>query len=97
MYLIKISNFGCVYIFSHNVCGSSVVFSSFRMHVWLEQSLSEIIDLLKTVLQAIGFLGQRDAIRLDLTRHGLRVEKAKVGPLGSVLFDSAVSIYSSTE
>ncbi|XP_062177104.1 uncharacterized protein LOC133882031 isoform X3 [Alnus glutinosa] len=47
--------------------------------------------------EAIGLLGQRDAIRLDLTRHGLRVEKAKVGPLGSVLFDSAVSIYSSTE
>lgn len=51
----------------------------------------------KSVLQAIGLLGQRDAIRLDLTRHGLRVEKAKVGPLGSLLFDSAVSISSSTE
>ncbi len=37
------------------------------------------------MLQAIGLLGQRDAIRLDLTRHGPRVEKAKVGPLGSVL------------
>ncbi|XP_059448210.1 uncharacterized protein LOC132179465 isoform X3 [Corylus avellana] len=47
--------------------------------------------------EAIGLRGQKDAIRLDLTRHGVRVEKAKVGPLGSVLFDSAVSISSSTE
>ncbi|XP_018835491.1 uncharacterized protein LOC109002277 isoform X2 [Juglans regia] len=47
--------------------------------------------------EAIGLLGQRDPIRLDLTRHGLRVEKAKVGPLGAVLFDSAVSITSDTE
>lgn len=49
------------------------------------------------MLQAIGVLRQRDPIRLDLTRHGLRVEKAKVGPFGAVLFDSAVSITSDTE
>lgn len=47
--------------------------------------------------EAIGLLGQRDAIRVDLTSHGLCVEKAKVGPLGSVLFDSAVSISSAAE
>ncbi|KAG6709767.1 hypothetical protein I3842_06G148800 [Carya illinoinensis] len=47
--------------------------------------------------EAIGLSGHRDPIRLDLTRHGLRVEKAKVGPFGAVLFDSAVSITSDTE
>ncbi|GLT85948.1 hypothetical protein SLE2022_041150 [Rubroshorea leprosula] len=46
--------------------------------------------------EAVGLLRQKDAARLDLTRHGLQVEKAKVGPFGSVLFDSAVSISSST-
>lgn len=44
------------------------------------------------MLQAVGISGQKDSIRLDLTKHGLRVEKAKVGPFGSDLFDSAVSI-----
>ncbi|KAI7730088.1 hypothetical protein M8C21_022056 [Ambrosia artemisiifolia] len=44
--------------------------------------------------QEIGLRGQRDAIRLDLTGTGSRVEKARVGPLGSDLFDSAVSITS---
>ncbi|GAV61126.1 DUF639 domain-containing protein [Cephalotus follicularis] len=42
--------------------------------------------------EAVGLLGQKDSIRFDLTRDGLQVEKAKVGPLGSLLFDSAVSI-----
>ncbi|XP_031394414.1 uncharacterized protein LOC116205867 isoform X1 [Punica granatum] len=37
-------------------------------------------------------VGRKSASRLDLTRKGLRAEKAKVGPLGSDLFDSAVSI-----
>ncbi|KAJ0681785.1 hypothetical protein HanPI659440_Chr16g0639991 [Helianthus annuus] len=44
--------------------------------------------------QEIGLRGQRDAIRLDLTGTGSRVEKARVGPLGFDLFDSAVSISS---
>ncbi|KAK9989931.1 hypothetical protein SO802_030170 [Lithocarpus litseifolius] len=47
--------------------------------------------------EAIGLSGHKDAIKLDLTRDGLRVEKAKVGPFGSALFDSAVSISSGTE
>ncbi|XP_040366662.1 uncharacterized protein LOC112176229 isoform X4 [Rosa chinensis] len=42
--------------------------------------------------EAAGLFGQNDSMKLDLTRPGLRVEKAKVGPFGSVLFDSAVSI-----
>ena len=44
--------------------------------------------------QGVGLLGQKDAIRFDLTRSELQVEKAKVGPLGSDLFDSAVSVSS---
>ncbi|OVA08033.1 Protein of unknown function DUF639 [Macleaya cordata] len=44
--------------------------------------------------EAIGLKGQKEAIRLDLTGHGSRVEKAKVGPLGTALFDSAVSVSS---
>jgi hypothetical protein len=68
-----------------------------RIHLWLEQFLSLIGDLFKSVLQAIGLSGPKDAIKLDLTRDGLRVEKAKVGPLGSALFDSAISISSDTE
>lgn len=44
--------------------------------------------------EAVGLVKQRKAIRLDLTRHGSRVEKTKVGPLGSALFDSAVSVSS---
>ncbi|XP_010274356.1 PREDICTED: uncharacterized protein LOC104609683 [Nelumbo nucifera] len=47
--------------------------------------------------EAVGLKSQKEAIRLDLTRHGSRVEKAKVGPLGSGLFDSAVSISSGPE
>ncbi|XP_058760963.1 uncharacterized protein LOC131634324 isoform X1 [Vicia villosa] len=47
--------------------------------------------------EAAGLLGNKRAMRLDLTYDGLKVEKAKVGPLGSSLFDSAVSISSSSE
>ncbi|KAF8404155.1 hypothetical protein HHK36_009035 [Tetracentron sinense] len=47
--------------------------------------------------EAVGLIGQREAIRLDLTTYGSRVEKARVGPLGSVLFDSAVSVSSGPE
>ncbi|XP_004485508.1 uncharacterized protein [Cicer arietinum] len=42
--------------------------------------------------EAVGLLRNKRAMRLDLTYEGLKVEKAKVGPLGSSLFDSAVSI-----
>ncbi|KAI3988711.1 hypothetical protein MKX01_036656 [Papaver californicum] len=44
--------------------------------------------------EAIGLKVQKESIRLDLTRHGSQVVKAKVGPFGSALFDSAVSITS---
>ncbi|XP_023730576.1 uncharacterized protein LOC111878302 isoform X2 [Lactuca sativa] len=47
--------------------------------------------------EEIGLRGKRDAIRMDLTCHGCRVEKAKVGPFGSNLFDSAVSITSGSK
>ncbi|XP_028788128.1 uncharacterized protein LOC114744111 isoform X1 [Neltuma alba] len=42
--------------------------------------------------ETVGLLGEKKALRLDLSGEGLRVEKAKVGPLGSSIFDSAVSI-----
>ncbi|KAI9087193.1 hypothetical protein K1719_030828 [Acacia pycnantha] len=42
--------------------------------------------------ETVGLLGEKKAMRLDLSYEGLQVEKAKVGPLGSSLFDSAVSI-----
>lgn len=44
------------------------------------------------MFQTVGLMGEKKAMRMDLTYDGLRVEKAKVGPLGSSLFDSAVSI-----
>ncbi|KAK7315791.1 hypothetical protein VNO77_34368 [Canavalia gladiata] len=47
--------------------------------------------------ESVGVLGEKRAMRLDLTYDGLRVEKAKVGPLGSALFDSAVSISSDSD
>ncbi|KAL5576022.1 hypothetical protein UlMin_017721 [Ulmus minor] len=47
--------------------------------------------------ESVGILGQKDSMRLDLTRDGQLVEKAKVGPLDSVRFDSAVSISSGLE
>ncbi|KAK7246847.1 hypothetical protein RIF29_41717 [Crotalaria pallida] len=47
--------------------------------------------------EAVGLLGEKRAMRLDLTHAGLKVEKAKVGPLGSALFDSAVSVSSGSK
>ncbi|XP_022156958.1 uncharacterized protein LOC111023786 isoform X2 [Momordica charantia] len=49
--------------------------------------------------EAVGIFGQKqkDVARLDLTKDGVQVDKAKVGPFGSVLFDSAVSVSSSSE
>ncbi|XP_057429866.1 uncharacterized protein LOC130722976 isoform X2 [Lotus japonicus] len=47
--------------------------------------------------EAAGLLGNKRAMRLDLTHDGLQVVKAKVGPFGSALFDSAVSISSGSE
>nr|CAB3474919.1 unnamed protein product [Digitaria exilis] len=44
--------------------------------------------------QAIGLSGTKKPLRLDLTNQNSRVEKAKVGPFGSKLFDSAVSVSS---
>ncbi|XAR53126.1 hypothetical protein NMG60_11021541 [Bertholletia excelsa] len=42
--------------------------------------------------EGVGLAGQRGALRLDLTRNGSRVEKTRVGPLGTDLFDSAISV-----
>ncbi|KAL0454434.1 UNVERIFIED_CONTAM: hypothetical protein Slati_0782600 [Sesamum latifolium] len=42
-------------------------------------------------------VGEKDAVRLDLTRNDSRVEKTKVGPLGSNLFDSAIAVTSGPE
>ncbi|XP_076959720.1 uncharacterized protein LOC143635874 isoform X2 [Bidens hawaiensis] len=47
--------------------------------------------------EAIALKGQVDVIRMDLTRPGARVEKTRVGPFGSDLFDSAVSVTSGPE
>ncbi|KAL7585973.1 hypothetical protein Lser_V15G46115 [Lactuca serriola] len=47
--------------------------------------------------EAIGLKGQGDVIRMDLTRPGSRVEKTWVGPFGSDLFDSAISVTSGPE
>ncbi|KAK7412070.1 hypothetical protein VNO78_03516 [Psophocarpus tetragonolobus] len=47
--------------------------------------------------EAVGILGKKRTMRLDLTHDGLQIEKAKVGPLGSALFDSAVSVSSGSE
>ncbi|KAL4580693.1 hypothetical protein LXL04_016894 [Taraxacum kok-saghyz] len=47
--------------------------------------------------EAIGLTGQVDVIRMDLTKPGSRVEKTRVGPFGSDLFDSAISVTSSPE
>ncbi|KAA0038336.1 uncharacterized protein E6C27_scaffold270G002100 [Cucumis melo var. makuwa] len=49
------------------------------------------------VTGAVGIFGQKDIMRLDLTKDGVQVDKAKVGPFGSILFDSAVSVSSSSE
>uniref|UniRef100_A0A7N0RFT4 Uncharacterized protein n=2 Tax=Kalanchoe fedtschenkoi TaxID=63787 RepID=A0A7N0RFT4_KALFE len=45
--------------------------------------------------EAIGLKEKKEVRRLDLTGRASRVEKVKVGPLGSGLFDSAVSVTSS--
>ncbi|GKC54457.1 hypothetical protein Tco_1077202 [Tanacetum coccineum] len=47
--------------------------------------------------EAVGLTGQADVIRLDLSRDGSRVEKTRVGPFGSDLFDSAISVTSGPE
>uniref|UniRef100_J3L677 Uncharacterized protein n=1 Tax=Oryza brachyantha TaxID=4533 RepID=J3L677_ORYBR len=44
--------------------------------------------------EAIGLTATNKPLRLDLTDRNSRVEKAKVGPFGSRLFDSAVSVSS---
>ncbi|XP_058091323.1 uncharacterized protein LOC131237521 isoform X2 [Magnolia sinica] len=44
--------------------------------------------------EAIDLKGHKEPIRLDLTRHGSRVKKTKVGPLGYAFLDSAVSVSS---
>ncbi|XP_057803468.1 uncharacterized protein LOC131018773 isoform X2 [Salvia miltiorrhiza] len=47
--------------------------------------------------EAASLVGGKDAVRLDLTHHNSRVEKTRVGPLGSNVFDSAISITSGPE
>ncbi|ERN08640.1 uncharacterized protein LOC18436774 [Amborella trichopoda] len=47
--------------------------------------------------EAIGITGHGEPIRLDLTGSMAHVEKSKVGPLGSALFDSAISVSSGSE
>lgn len=47
--------------------------------------------------EAIGLTDNRSSMRLDLTCGGSRVEKSKVGPFGSKLFDSAVSVSSGSK
>ncbi|PKA58351.1 hypothetical protein AXF42_Ash013857 [Apostasia shenzhenica] len=47
--------------------------------------------------QGIGLKGYKEPIRLDLTVQGSRVDKAKVGPFGSKVFDSAVSVSSGSK
>ncbi|CAO2182213.1 unnamed protein product [Urochloa humidicola] len=44
--------------------------------------------------EAIGLSGTKKPMRLDLTDQNSRVQKAKVGPFRSKLFDSAVSVSS---
>lgn len=47
--------------------------------------------------EAVGLVGERDAVRLDLTHNDSSVEKTRVGPLGSNIFDSAISVTSGPE
>uniref|UniRef100_A0A2P2LJ33 Uncharacterized protein MANES_07G014700 n=1 Tax=Rhizophora mucronata TaxID=61149 RepID=A0A2P2LJ33_RHIMU len=42
--------------------------------------------------EAASLFRNKDTRRFDLTKTGLKVEKTKVGPIGSALFDSAVSV-----
>lgn len=48
-----------------------------------------------TIPQAINLKEKKEVIRLDITGRASHVEKVKVGPMGSELFDSAVSVTSS--
>lgn len=45
----------------------------------------------------MGLLGQMDTVRLDLTGDCSHIEKTRVGPFGSELFDSAISVTSGPE
>ncbi|PSS29169.1 F-box protein [Actinidia chinensis var. chinensis] len=47
--------------------------------------------------EGVSLVGQKVSVRLDLTSHGSRVEKTRVGPLGFDLFDSAISVFSGAE
>ncbi|KAG8364083.1 hypothetical protein BUALT_Bualt19G0089400 [Buddleja alternifolia] len=47
--------------------------------------------------EAVNLVGEREAVRLDLTSNNSRIEKTRVGPLGSNLFDSAISVTSGPE
>ncbi|KZV22729.1 hypothetical protein F511_05361 [Dorcoceras hygrometricum] len=47
--------------------------------------------------EAVNLFGVKDVVRLDLTRSGSSIEKTRVGPLGSNLFDSAISVSTSPE
>ncbi|KAL6964364.1 hypothetical protein U1Q18_035419 [Sarracenia purpurea var. burkii] len=47
--------------------------------------------------EGVDLVGQKGALRLDLTRHGSKVEKTRVGPLGFDLFDSAISVSAGPE
>ncbi|KAJ3677893.1 hypothetical protein LUZ60_001696 [Juncus effusus] len=42
--------------------------------------------------EAIGLTGTKKSMRLDLTHENTHVEKSKVGPFSTKLFDSAVSV-----
>ncbi|XP_022762892.1 uncharacterized protein LOC111308656 isoform X6 [Durio zibethinus] len=56
--------------------------------------LSRDASDLHPCLKGVRFQGQKDAIRLDLTGHGVQVKKVKVGPFNSGLFDSGVAVSS---
>lgn len=47
--------------------------------------------------EGIRFRGYKEPIKLNLSSQGSRVEKVKVGPFGSKLLDSAVSVSSGVE
>ncbi|XP_050209845.1 uncharacterized protein LOC126660406 isoform X2 [Mercurialis annua] len=44
--------------------------------------------------ESVSLLGKKESRRFDLSKNGLQVQKTKIGPFGSVLFDSAVSVSS---
>ncbi|KAL3843707.1 hypothetical protein ACJIZ3_001110 [Penstemon smallii] len=47
--------------------------------------------------ETVSLVGEKESVTLDLTINGSRVEKTRVGPLGSNLFDSAISVTSGSE